>query len=71
MDESNFTGLNKAQKKLLIFVNSIDGRDIADSLRSVLKMVDIENRDSLTEEQKDDLFILEKIIEYSEAIAKT
>lgn len=55
--------LSESQIKLLEFVNSTDSKDIAESLRVVFNMALFDNSNHICCKKKDDLFMLEKLIQ--------
>ena len=60
----------KSQVELLNFMNPVDAKSIAKSLNNVMCMAIFETSNPITEDIKDDLFLLRKLIIYAENISE-
>lgn len=62
MNSKNNTVPSEAQTELLKFINPTDAKDIASSMNNVFKMALFGNDESIAGKQKDDLFVIYKLI---------
>lgn len=68
MENTDLQLLSGAHKELVEFINQVDAPDIVKSLKRVYASAFFDQGKNLTEEQKDDLFYLEKIIRITQKL---
>lgn len=70
MNSTNNTMPSAAQTELLNFINTNDAACIANSLKKVFVMAFFNNDDAVTSKQKDDLFVVYKLIAIANSISE-
>jgi hypothetical protein len=70
MEENNReVKLSESQSELLKFINTVDAKDLAISFKNVFNMALFNSEDDITNKQKDDLYMLDKLITLTNKLA--